>query len=535
MTQQHPHYDAKPTVNAAGRGVDTPAPEPPWWANERRVIQLLAIFGAVITIVGAGYLVSLVADLDYITPAMRVGAAVLLGAVLLAAGLVLHRRGVLPIVSSGILITSAVTFAFVLYAVMFIYHWSPPRITMAVFALIVAGFFAVTRMWNASNTTIWLGYIFSVFFIQYAHSATEFLFVPGGIIGVFMYAAGFRHRSWTNPRYHACAIVGLGLLAAELPTTTNNSFSATFILVTAAAVVLLATWDHTHTPRTWLYCSGVFPAVMIGVSWVVARDHLWLLWVSFALCVGWVALTYFVPNRQLPQTAYIHVIAWCVTATALVAIFALDTQRTVATVVTVMGLAFTLYWFTIHQLSEIVWGWWVTVVLIVTIPIAASAALPNNHFYPAWQEALVAVVIFGYLAVTAWRARAVAQLPVWVRYCVLLLALHLQVLAVAVLGKTLAGSYGFNTAHALSTIAWVAVGVWLIAWPTRIPHPWSIKLAAVMIVAAGVKMINVDGTVLPLLLSSVEYLCIGALLLIATARRSKQAHKPATAPNGSPR
>ena len=515
-------------MNSNQQFAGPPPQQPPWWANERTVIQILAIFGAVITIVGAGYLVSLVADLSFITPLMRVLAATVLGFVFLGFALLLHMRGTLPVVTSGVLVTAAATLALVIYSMIAIYKWWPGWLGAAAFTLLVACFFGIGRLWKAPITTILLGYMFLAFLTQYQTFAPEFLPLPGTMIGVLLIALTSFGQYWDTTRLHACVILALGLVMAEMPFSPAAFPGEIWALVFAAALILLTHWDRGMLTTTYLACGGIAPAILIFVACPLWDDTRLSGWAAFALCVAWVALTQFV--RPRPDTAKLQLFAWSVTPLPLLMLLVNDFDQPFPIWVFLPSCIIFFVWFARNKSALTPLVCWALAMLFLTGPLTLSALSHNDGFFSARMEAMLAVAILASLTGCVWALRNPAPLPTPARIGLFALSLHAFMISFVPLAKALGGNLAFEYSHVFVTVLWLTIGALVLTGFTKLKHPTDIKLAILFIAASTLKVFELDYPILPLLPRSLVFLLCGIILLIAVARRSSSSRKPKPVP-----
>ncbi|WP_018024744.1 DUF2339 domain-containing protein [Corynebacterium ulceribovis] len=124
-----------------------PKPATPWWQNERIVTRILAIAGALITIIGIGFLVALAIQHGLLGPLSRVILAYLLAVVLLGCAAWLQRKKPTNPGINALVFASYLTATITTQSLVDILHWWPWFVGMLVHIALGIGFIALCRTW----------------------------------------------------------------------------------------------------------------------------------------------------------------------------------------------------------------------------------------------------------------------------------------------------------------------------------------------------------------------------------------------------
>ncbi|MGE9809287.1 DUF2339 domain-containing protein [Janibacter sp. G1551] len=142
----------RPTAPPLGHLQPSPAPirpHQPWWQSEGLVSKVLAVAGSAVTLIGVAFLVTLAIQAGIFGPAARVASGAVLAAALLGAGVVVHRR---QSSANGALVLAATGFAAAyldIIAVTTVYEWVPPAFGLALAGAVAAVGLVLARAWDS--------------------------------------------------------------------------------------------------------------------------------------------------------------------------------------------------------------------------------------------------------------------------------------------------------------------------------------------------------------------------------------------------
>lgn len=523
--------------------VQTKAPEPSWWQREGAVTRVLAVAGAVVTLVGVAMLLALAMQQGWFVPELRIALGVLLAVSLVVAGHVVRGRETSRGRSSAAPVAIAATGYAAGYldvvAVTTVYDWVPQ-----VVGLVLAGAVAVTglllaRRWNsqllAILTVLGATVLAPVVTERFGDEVSFFVVV---LSGAALLARG--DRGWpmlavarTIP---ASGLILLGIAAAEA-----DDLAPSKVAIIAAAVLtglaLVGAVSAGRHNRDDLVGSAIVAAATIGllVAFGVHGDTLRT--TGFALVAAAFAVALAVTSRTpigpvpTPLATTIGAISG---VAALFAVMSGAPERWVVTgiLITALGYAGAA----VRTRSRVTL--WVAAGTAVVGSIAylthpaAYVELGMARDHDAMTALLDSFLAGGIAALGAWSVDVVRGIPAHVRRLTRVAALiaGLATSAVAVISIGLlagdaleATSAGFIAGHALATVLWMLTSAWLLlrGLKSESHRELALRLGLGLAAVSVAKLFLFDLATLDGLWRVVAFIVTGLLLLASGTAYAK--------------
>lgn len=548
-------------VAAAPPPAPVPAPpaEPPKPPNppkppvpvETKVIRAVAVVGSLITVAGVGLAVALAIQSGLLGPLGRVLLSTLLAVALFGAGLWLDGRrrrttersdrdaAGLTAGVTALLVTSWLTSAVILFALLDILHWWPAWLTvlvlMSVWLLILAvavtrrlhlvAFFAglsilpvATTFFDAFSPTTWLVALMPLTLLAVTRSPHHpGVRVVAGAMALLLqlWLATDIRDSWRDvPEATAVAVALLGMVSAP-------AFAALTLRYPKA------------DERVNRFTVFIVPLLLLALAAPAAADT-WAIWLLVPAAVALAALGY-------RHDHLLGMVGVCATAVAFVLVWWLTPplgagariDATIVVAVFFIGAIVAVLWLESQEEARVwPWAFWLGAALTVTFSMSRNVLGKS----PLWLTDHIALVQAGliavFLGVVLSRRQALAPLPVWAQVGLAVAGLHLSMVTVVTaatwLGYVLAGNsgmwLGYLTGHALVSILWMVLAAWILLAAPGLSDRVSLGAGMVLAVAGVVKLVFFDLGALEGLPRAAAFLISGiALLAMASLRTRRRA------------
>lgn len=551
-----PASAASPTPSAAPVGLPTRAPRPTsapaprpvaaavpsWWQREGAVTRVLAVAGAVVTLVGIAMLLALAMQQGWFVPELRVALGVLLAVALVVAGHIVRARETSRGRSSAAPVALAATGYAAGYldvvAVTTVYDWVPQ-----VAGLVLAGAVAVTglllaRRWNsqllAVLTVLGATLLAPVVTEKFGDEVSLFVVI---LSAAALLARG--DRGWpmlavarTMP---STGLILLGIAVAEGDGAPSRiAIGAAAALTGLAIVGAVSAGRHN---RADLIGSATLAAATISllVAFGVHGDTLRttgyaLIAVAFAVAL---AVTSRSPIGPVP-TPLATTIGAISGVSALFAVMSGAPERWVVTGILITALGYAAAAVTTRSRVTL----WVAAGTTVVASVAylthptAYVELGMARDHDATTALLDSLLAGGIAALGAWGVDVVRGIPDRVRRLTRIAALiaGLATSAVAVIsvgllvGEALgATSAGFLAGHALATVMWMLTSAWLLlrGLQAEARRALSLRLGLGLAAVSVAKLFLFDLATLDGLWRVVAFIVTGLLLLASGTAYAK--------------
>lgn len=517
-------------------------PVPSWWQREGAVTRILALAGAVVTLVGVAMLLALAMQQGWFVPELRVALGVLLAVGLVLAGHLVRSRETSRGRSSAAPIALAATGYAAGYldvvAVTTVYGWVP-----RVGGLVLGGAVAVTGLLLARRWTSQLLGVLTVLGATLLAPAVAdgvgdavSLFVVI-LSGAALLARG--DRGWPtlamSRTIPAAGLILLGIAAAQ-----GDGSPSKVAIGAAAALTLLAVVGAVsagrHTPTdvvgsATLAAATVSLLVALGVHGDTLRSTGFALTaIAFAVAL---AITSRRPVGPVP-TPLATTLGAISGISALLAVMSWAPERWVVTGILLTALGYAAAAVTTRSRVTL----WVAAGTAVVASIAylthptAYVELWRARDHDAAIALLDSVLAGGVAALGAWSVDVVRGVPAHVRRLTRIAALigGLATSAVAVISVGLlvgeafdATSAGFLAGHALATVLWMLTSAWLLlrGLQAESRRALSLRLGLGLAAVSVAKLFLFDLATLDGLWRVVAFIVTGLLLLASGTAYAK--------------
>ncbi|WP_156971473.1 DUF2339 domain-containing protein [Knoellia sinensis] len=470
-----------PTASPARAAFPTRQPVPSWWQREGAVTKILALAGAVVTLIGVAMLLALAMQQGWFVPELRVALGVLLAVGLVVAGHVVRSRETSRGRSSAAPVALAATGYAAGYldvvAITTVYGWVPRVAGLAIGAVIAVSGLLLARRWDRQLlgviTVLGATFLAPVVTEKFGDEVSLFVVV---LSAAALLAKG--DRGWpmlalarTVPA-SAAVLIGVAVSAGE-------GQPSKVAIVAAAALALLALVGAISAGRfnggdlvgsATVAASSIALLTSVGVHGETLRTTgLALVAVAFAVAL---AITSRGPVGPVP-TPLAATIGGVSGVSALLAVLSGAPERWVVTGILLTALGYAAAAVTTRSRVTL----WIAA---GTAAVASIAYLAHPTAYFSFWEAgrhdevtalLDSAIAGGVAALGAWGVDVVRGVPADLRRTTRIAALiaGLATSAVAVVsvgllvGEALdVPAAGFIAGHALATVLWMLTSAWLL-------------------------------------------------------------------------
>ncbi|MFC7491210.1 MULTISPECIES: DUF2339 domain-containing protein [unclassified Knoellia] len=522
--------------------VRTMAPMPSWWQREGAVTRVLAVAGAVVTLVGIAMLLALAMQQGWFVPELRVALGVALAVALVGGGHVVRGRESSRGRSSAAPVALAATGYAAGYldviAVTTVYGWVP-----RVAGLTIAAAVAVTGLLLARR---WSSQLLAVLTVL---GATLLAPVVTGELGdevslftVVLSAAALLARGDRGWPMLAVArtIPATGLVLLGIAVTEGDGTPSTLAIAAAAALTGLALVGAVSAGRhhrgdvvgsATLAAATISLLVAFGVHGETLRTT------GFALVAVAFAVTLAVTSRSpigpvpTPLATTVGAISG---VSALLAVMSGAPERWVVTGILLTALGYAAAAVTTRSRVTL----WVAAGTAVVASVAylthptAYVELGQARDHDATSALFDSLLAGGVAALGAWSVDVVRGIPAHVRRVTRIAALiaGLATSAVAVISVGLlvgdalsATSAGFLAGHALATVLWMLASAWLLLHGLQAEsrRALSLRLGLGLAAVSVAKLFLFDLATLDGLWRVLAFIVTGLLLLASGTAYAK--------------
>lgn len=528
-----------------------PTPPKPPVPVETKVIRAVAVVGSLITVAGVGLAVALAIQAGLLGPLGRVLLSTLLAVALFGAGLWLDGRrrrtteradrdaAGLTAGVTALLVTSWLTSAVILFALLDILHWWPAWLTvlvlMSVWLLILA--VAVTRRLHLVAFFAGLSIlpVATTFFDAFSPTTWLVALMPLTLLAV----TRSPHHPGVRVVAGAMALLLQLLLATDIRDSWRDVPEATAVavallgMVSAPAFAALTLRYPKADERVNRFTVFIVPLLLLALAAPAAADT-WAIWLLVPAAVALAALGY-------RHDHLLGMVGVCATAVAFVLVWWLTPplgagariDATIVVAVFFIGAIVAVLWLESQEEARVwPWAFWLSAALTVTFSMSRNVLGKS----PLWLTDHIALVQAGliavFLGVVLSRRQALAPLPVWAQVGLAVAGLHLSMVTVVTaatwLGNVLAGNsgmwLGYLTGHALVSILWMVLAAWILLAAPGLSDRVSLGAGMVLAVAGVVKLVFFDLGALEGLPRAAAFLISGiALLAMASLRTRRRA------------
>lgn len=518
------------------------APLPSWWQREGAVTRVLALSGAVVTLIGVAMLLGLAVQQGWFIPELRVLLGVLLAVVLVAAGHVLRERESRVGRSSAAPVALAATGYAAGYldvvAVTTVYGWVPRAGGLVLAALVAASGLLLARRWDRQLLAVVtvLGATLLAPFVTGRPGDEVSLFVVV-LSAAALLARG--DRGWPALAL-ARTLPASGLLLLGIAVSSGDGNPSHVAIVAAAALTMLAlggaVWAGRHergdlVGSATTAVSAVALLTSIGVHGETLRTAGFAL-VAVAFVVA-LAATSRPPLGPVP-TSLATTTGGISGLSALLAVTSGAPERWVGTGILLIALGYAAAAVTTRSRVTLWVAVGTTVVGAVAYLVhpAAYVELGLARDHDATSALVDSALAGGVAAVGAWGVDVVrgvsAQVRRLTRLAALVAGLVTSAVAVISLGLLLgdaldATATGFLAGHALATVLWMLASAWLLLRGLRAEsrRAFSVRLGLGLAAVSVAKLFLFDLATLDGLWRVVAFIVTGLLLLASGTAYAK--------------
>ncbi len=473
-----------------------PKTESPWWTNEQTIIRLVGFFGATVTFIGIGFLVSIGIERGILGPVARIVLSAILGIVLLVAAFIMRNRQFHPAAVTAAVTTSLLVLGATDIALGFIMDLWPPMLASIGLAILLIGFGALARWWRTESQSIALGIAgFALLMWHFYYDFSPQIF-PYSLAGLILFVIAY-HYEWKSADTIAGVLTVVGALIGDTAASNNNDIGL-FLALGMVVVVILKT--HVSVP----VCLALFT-----LSYDTPETYLLVL----IVCVIWLALD----NHTAPLI--IMPIAFLPLALSLSGF-----DRCWVFVGFFLLFAAIMFYFRIRTQNEVVWIAWAVCAFMYSWELAVGVIFRENSSVGAIGTRLIAGAMIVMLIAAIFNRSTITELEKPLPLCISLVGLYFTMLVIVTLTTWITPTKGFLIGHAITSISWMILAAVLMI-QRKAPLGVGITLA----IAAIAKLVLFDMAALSGLPRSAAFLLSGILLIVIAALRGRTT--PATTEN----
>lgn len=537
-----------------------PTPAEPWWSNEKTVLKVTAVIGAIITISGVGLLVALAIQSGLLGPLGRVILAYGLAAALAVTAAVVHRKnpenaGVAAAGGASV-ITAHITTTVLVHMLEWWPHWLGTIVVLAVMGL---GYLAA-RMWRSVALH---GTVLAVSFITASLTAIPRLEDTADVTAAVLIPSVAAAWAWLGmPKRPAISIIAVivflfGSIRVLADASPGWFGIAAFIVLGVALAVPEFLGDSRAEaapadPGTLAPYSAPARATadllpLQLLAWLAAPmtstfGQLHLTSISVALVLGLaIGAAGFGPWRDFDD-ARMSTLRWaglCSAALPALQMASFEPELSWTRMPSLL-LAAAFIWFHVFRPTRM--GRWLIPLWTVVALMANLPALVLTMFAPSYlaehriwlwtlevpnvivSGLLIGVIALGLIAIVAARREKADGFDKGAGLAGLLLT------AVPVITALTAAGVRFSLAHVLVSIGWMVAAAWLMLAPKRLNVGANMAASLVIAGAAVIKLVFYDMQAMSGLTRVSAFLLCGLLMLGMVVARSLRdrdaAHEP---------
>ena len=510
------------------------APVPSWWQREGAVTRVLALAGAVVTLIGVALLLALAMQQGWFVPELRVALGVLLAVGLVAAAHVVRGRESRLGRSSAAPVAIAATGYAAGYldvvAVTTVYGWVPRVAGLAIAAVVAVSGLLLARRWDrqllAVITVLGASLLAPVVTEGFGDEVSLFVVV---LSAAALLARG--DRGWPMLAI-ARTLPATSLILLGIAVNAGDDAPSHIAILAAGALTLLAVVGAVSASRHDR--SDVVGSAIVAVSTIALLTAFGvhgeaLRTTGFALIALAFAVALAVTSRgpvgpvPTPLATTFGAISGL---SALLAVTSGAPERWVVTGILVTALGYAAAAVTTRSRVTLWVAAGTTVVASVaylTHP-AAYIDLWSARDHDAATALLDSALAGGVAALGAWGVDVVRGIPARIRrltrVAALIAGLATSAVAVISVGLLLGGvvgatSAGFLAGHALATVMWMVTSAWLLLHGLRAEsrRALSVRLGLGLAAVSVAKLFLFDLATLDGLWRVVAFIVTGLLLL----------------------
>ncbi|MDT0213163.1 DUF2339 domain-containing protein [Rothia sp. ARF10] len=535
-----------PAAPAAAQAVPPPVAvpaQPSWWQREGAVTRVLALAGAIVTLIGVALLLALAMQQGWFVPELRVALGVALAVGLVGAAHVVRAREAARGRSSAAPVAIAATGYAAGYldvvAVTAVYGWVPRTAGLAIAAAVAVTGLLLARRWDrqllAVTTVLGATLLAPVVTGGVGNEVSLFVVV---LSGAALLARG--DRGWpalalarTVP---ATGLVLLGMVAEDTDFTSPGRLPllAAAALTVFAVVGAVSAARHDRTDLIGCATVAVSAVALLGTTSVhgetLRTTGLALVALTFAVLL---AVTSRRPIGPVP-TPLATTFGALSGVAALLAVTSGAPERFVVTGIVGTALGYAAAAVTTRSRVTLWVAAGTTAVASVAYLVHPTAYVDvwsaGNH--DAATALLDSVLAGGVAALGAWGVDVVRGVPARVRrlarVAALIAGLAISAVAVVSVGLLLGDAVGATTAgylagHALATVLWMVTSAWLLLHGLQAEsrRALSVRLGLGLAAVSVAKLFMFDLATLDGLWRVVAFIVTGLLLLASGTAYAK--------------
>ena len=514
-----------------------------WWQRPGAVTRVLAVTGAVVTLVGVAMLLVLAMQRGWFGPVPRVVGGGLLAVALVVGGhLVRGREREAGRFTAGPVALTATGYAAAyldIVAVTSIYRWLPPAVGLLLTGLVAATGLLTARRWDSQLLAVIVALGAAVLGPVVSLELTPLTGAYLVVLAVATWPAQ-SDRGWpalTVARV-APASVALPVIALAETVRGRSDMGVHLVLAAALAAVTMLTAVHEvrRAPGDWLATTSVavttVPVVVVA-GLLTAPGRPVLLGVGAA--VHLLAMT-LVSRRPVGPVATHLRAAFGVIGTVLGVLALVDAvpEAAITTALLVAAAcALAAAAVTRDRLSLLLAGAVAALALTAYLPHPATALVPSTALTVTSPASVLDSLLAGLVvALAVWASMVVPWVPAPVRRLMTFVgwagALAISATILVDLGLLVGARLGdveagFVAGYASATIAWMAAAAWLLLRGLRHAHDRELSLRMGLVIAglAVGKLVLFDLASLAGIWRVTAFLVVGLLLLVSGTSYTK--------------
>lgn len=536
----------KPSVSKVKAAMPAPLPPAvPWWQRESAVNKLMAVGGALITLVGIGFLIALAIEHGLLGPAGRLILALLFAVLFGCAAFLVERKQLSPAARTALALTSMHIGILSSAYMHFELHWIGTLIASILGTFMLALWLGISRYWRDERLAVLAGVtgVASLAPVWVAHPPSA---VPLVAVPLMLFAVSYG-MGWKNSRGTAGVLCLVTLFASAITIRDTSRTPLTDPPILAALIALCAVLfilrDRVPTSLSADRFVGLGLPILALAAGVVVRPKPYASLLALAILALLFVAGYIGVRVDSPVTAALRrplaIITLCAFPVFYLAHWQISPaegqgamfERPLFVWLYFLVAAGVAWWLAQRPfLGTKPWVFWLLGALVISWELGRSVLTKSPLWLTDHRSIIQVAAICVFLGIALWQRQALAVFSNTAKVLFGLGGLELTaIVIVTVFTYTLekaAGNsgmwLGYLIGHAAVSVLWMFLGAYVLLWARGLTESTSLGVGLVLCVAATIKLLFFDLGALEGIPRVLAFLISGIALLVIASLRTRR-------------